>query len=280
MLEIRKNGSANPWKQYVYNPQYVDSIAMRRYDENTDGDILDIANGEGEHYYLQDANFNVTAVVDYAGTVKERYTYTPYGEVTILDPNFSAVSGNVSTISNEHLYTGRRRDPETGLQLNRNRFYASGLGRWVNRDPIGYAGSPWNLYQYVNSMPLNGLDPSGLILDNARKNACQALACLLSGSPISCDKAQACARWAFKNNAAGNNSTLHCLWQCCMVKAGVPWMRAYEIGQIRENCTPNNPPNDRDKDEWNNAVGRLLGGNKCTSCSADCMKALNNGTLR
>ena len=79
-------------------------------------------------------------MVDSTGAVKERYSYTPYGEVTILDASFTAVSNNVSTISNEHLYTGRRRDPETGLQLNRNRFYAAGLGRWVNRDPIGQMG--------------------------------------------------------------------------------------------------------------------------------------------
>ncbi len=129
-------------------PHYVDAIAMRL---NANGD---------EHYYLQDANFNVTAVVDNTGTVKERYSYTPYGEVTILDLNFSAVPGNVSTISNEHLYTGRRLDPETGLQLNRNRFYAAGLGRWVNRDPIGYADG-WNLYGYIGGMPTIGTDPMG-----------------------------------------------------------------------------------------------------------------------
>jgi len=58
-------------------------------------------------------------------------------------------------------FTGRRTDPETGLQLNRNRFYASHLGRWVNRDPIGYDGGTWNLYEYVNGMPLDGVDPSG-----------------------------------------------------------------------------------------------------------------------
>ncbi len=111
---------------------------------------------------MQDANFNVTAVTDDTGAVVERYAYTPYGEVTVLDDDFSADSDGKSDISNEHLYTGRRRDPETGLQLNRNRFYAAGLGRWVNRDPIGYRGGP-NLYEYVNGMPLDGLDPSGFI---------------------------------------------------------------------------------------------------------------------
>ena len=122
---------------FVYHPHYVDAIAVRYWNKDgSSGNVL-----EEEHYFLQDANFNVTAVIDNTGAVIERYAYTPYGEVTILDLNFLAVSGNVSTISNEHLYTGRRQDPGApGLQLNRNRFYASGLGRWVNRDPIGYEG--------------------------------------------------------------------------------------------------------------------------------------------
>ncbi len=73
------------------------------------------------HYYLQDANFNVTAIVDSAGTVVERYSYTPYGEVTIMDASFTTRAS--SLVANELLFTGRRTDPETGLQLNRNRFY-------------------------------------------------------------------------------------------------------------------------------------------------------------
>jgi hypothetical protein len=31
-----------------------------------------------------------------------------------------------------------------------------------SRDPIGYGGGGWNLFQYVGSMPLIAIDPSGL----------------------------------------------------------------------------------------------------------------------
>jgi len=107
--------------------------------------------------------------------------------VTVLDANFipTKVSGDYdcdgdvdgddvlawqrgdvirlcSAIDNELLYTGRRRDPETGLQLNRNRFYHSQLGRWVNRDPIGYDAGDMNLYEYVGSRPTFFQDPEGL----------------------------------------------------------------------------------------------------------------------
>ena len=131
---------------YSYHPHYVDAVAVRMRDADA-------------HVYLQDANFNVTAVVDDAGSVVERYSYTPYGEVIFLDSSFAPRSS--SLLSNEILYTGRRRDPETGLQINRNRFYASHLGRWVNRDPIGYEGSQWNLYEYVGGRPSTLADPNG-----------------------------------------------------------------------------------------------------------------------
>jgi len=66
-------------------------------------------------------------------------------------------------IGSELRFTGRRTDPETGLQLNRYRFYASHLGRWINRDPILYWGGP-NLYEYVRGNPTIALDPTGLRL--------------------------------------------------------------------------------------------------------------------
>ncbi len=161
-----------------------------------------------DHYYLQDANFNVTAVTDNTGAVKERYAYTPYGEVTILDADFSADSDNKSDISNEHLYTGRRLDPETGLQLNRNRFYAAGLGRWVNRDPIGYEGGGYNLYEYVNGMPLGGLDPDGKYsLASASKSL------LFQGKPLAATSDLAIFNEWYRLEM-GNRQWLHTLPRC------------------------------------------------------------------
>ena len=140
---------------YFWHPHYVDALAVRFRD------------GES-HTFLQDANFNVTGAVDgWASSgdyrdVVERYAYSPYGEVTYLDDDFDVVAMQESAIDNQHLYTGRERDPETGLQLNRNRYYAAHLGRWVNRDPIGYAGG-FNLYGYLSEKPVDFVDPNGLV---------------------------------------------------------------------------------------------------------------------
>jgi len=93
--------------------------------------------------------------------VGERYVYTPYGEVTFLEDDFDVASSQTSVAGSTHLVTGRERDPETGLQLNRHRYYASHLGRWLARDPYEYLDS-LSLYEYVRSDPANSVDPYGL----------------------------------------------------------------------------------------------------------------------
>ena len=51
-------------------------------------------------------------------------------------------------------------DPETELYYVRNRMYNPALGRWVQRDPIGYSGGI-NLYGYVGGRAVVELDPEG-----------------------------------------------------------------------------------------------------------------------
>ncbi len=46
------------------------------------------------------------------------------------------------------------------------RDYDSLIGRWTNKDPIGFSGGDTNLYGYVVNDPVNFLDPFGL-----RKNS-------------------------------------------------------------------------------------------------------------
>jgi YD repeat-containing protein len=62
---------------------------------------------EEQLYSLHDANNNVTAVVNNAGAVVERFTYTPYGVSTVLDASFTAKTNNYSTIAWNYRYTTR-----------------------------------------------------------------------------------------------------------------------------------------------------------------------------
>jgi RHS repeat-associated protein len=64
-----------------------------------------------------------------------------------------------STINQSLSFTGLYEDRETGLYYARNRMYSPTLGRFVNRDPIGYVNgtSLYGAYFVPNS-----LDPYGL----------------------------------------------------------------------------------------------------------------------
>ena len=73
-----------PDYQYVWSPRYIDAPVLR--DENTDADGLC---DDERLYYLGDANFNVTTLVDTGGDAVERYLYEPYGKATIYDGSWS-----------------------------------------------------------------------------------------------------------------------------------------------------------------------------------------------
>jgi RHS repeat-associated protein len=77
----------------------------------------------------------------------------------------AATVGNPPTLAeqlgNLPLYAGYWWDDAIGLYHVRHRVYRPEWGRWLQRDPLGYAPG-WNLYQYVNGMPRNAVDPMGL----------------------------------------------------------------------------------------------------------------------
>jgi RHS repeat-associated protein len=58
-------------------------------------------------------------------------------------------------------YTDRSSASDSGLVLMGYRYYDPTTGRFLNRDPIGYAGG-LNLYAYCRNNPVNLIDPLGL----------------------------------------------------------------------------------------------------------------------
>ena len=93
------------------------------------------------------------------GSIVERYAYSAYGTPTITDS--AGVVQTVSSEGNRYLYTGREWDEALSLYHYRARMYDSVGGRFVSRDPIGFEGSKWGLYEYVNGSPQVYLDPTG-----------------------------------------------------------------------------------------------------------------------
>jgi len=173
--ELEFDDIAEEWnltRQYIYGTQYID-------------EILAAVNHPGEQnetimYYMQDANYNVIGIVDEAGDVKERYNYAPYGDITITDAGYLTLSE--SPAGNTLTFQGRRLDTETGLYYYRNRYYSPELGRFIQRDPLGYVDG-MNLYEFVGGRVPKGIDPYGL-WKIMRDGKSTARACGMPGETI------------------------------------------------------------------------------------------------
>ena len=150
VLEVRKNGDTDPYEQYVYDVRYIDAPVMVYRDTDTDGASIQ------KVYVIQDANFNVTAILSGDnGTVINRFVYTPYGRRTVLDTSWTA--GTTDFMLG---HQGLMLDSESGLYYNRARYYHPTLGTFTTRDPLGYVDGI-GLYQYEGGVPTIRTDPSG-----------------------------------------------------------------------------------------------------------------------
>ena len=100
---------------------------------------------------LKDALGSTIALVDSSGNIATTYAYEPFGATT--------VSGVVN--SNLSQYTGRENE-NNGLYFYRARYFSPLLGRFISQDPMGFAGSGVNVYEYAGDNPVGFTDPFGL----------------------------------------------------------------------------------------------------------------------
>ncbi len=157
VLEERVSGVAKT--QYVWSPVYVDALVER--DRDADGNA---ANGLEERLYvLQDANWNTTALISTGGTVVERFTYDPFGQVQVLDGSWALKAGGTGYAWTV-LFQGMSHNAASGLFGStrvRGSGYSPTLGRFISPDPLGL-GPDANYYRFVGNGPTGKVDPLGL----------------------------------------------------------------------------------------------------------------------
>jgi uncharacterized delta-60 repeat protein/RHS repeat-associated protein len=157
-------GTMQTADQYVWGIAYVNELVLRDSDadgSSSTGNLGISGSGlEQRVYALQDANYNVTALVaDVNGSwiVVQRFSYDPYGNVTILNASGATTADGYDWI---YLYQGGRFNAVTKLYTFENRQYRPATGTWTTQDPAGYVDGA-NLYQAFGSNPVSHFDPSG-----------------------------------------------------------------------------------------------------------------------
>jgi RHS repeat-associated protein len=114
-------------------------------------------------YSLPAPNGNVVAITNPTGVVQERLNYSAFGQPTFHAPDMT--QRTASDFAWNRTFTSQTYDPKTGMMHYRRRDYDPALGRFTNRDPIGYEANDVNLYRYVENKPINATDSEGTTLD-------------------------------------------------------------------------------------------------------------------
>jgi len=143
IAETNENGKSAK-KKYVIGPR-VDEILTQK--------------GDNTLYLTRDGLGSTREVSNGSGDVSQRYDYDAFGVVTVLNAKGDDKEKDPKT---NYLFTGRELQEETGLYNYRNRFYHPTLGRFVQRDPIGFLANDVNVYNYVGGSPISFVDPMGL----------------------------------------------------------------------------------------------------------------------
>ena len=168
-IEVRTNGTAasDVTSQTVWSAAYVNSPVLQ--DTYTPNSQLPSQNSR--IYFLHDANWDTAATLTYNSStstwnIAQRYVYSPYGSLTILNADFSTPPAGTQPIS-DYLYQGMTLDAVTGLYYARNRNYSPSLGIWISQDPAQYVNGA-NTYQFGGGSPADTADPTGafFLVDN------------------------------------------------------------------------------------------------------------------
>lgn len=131
-----------------------------QYTHGASDDELVLASDDTNRALLSDLHETLLAVADASGNVVERYDYDVFGRATIWDGTGVTPRTSSSVGLGPRFATYPRLPAE--LYDARARVYVPALGRFLQPDPLLFAGSP-DRYGYAAANPIDLYDPSGEI---------------------------------------------------------------------------------------------------------------------
>jgi|GEM_PF-3515865 len=102
--------------------------------------------------------------LDANGKPVAAYAYDPFGNVTGM--------AGAEAAENEWRFSTKPVEAGTGWLYYGYRWYDTGMGRWVNRDPIEESGGV-NLYGFVGNDGVNGIDSLGKYMLRDADHGCR-----------------------------------------------------------------------------------------------------------
>jgi RHS repeat-associated protein len=132
------DGNGNVKNAYIHNLAIDDPLAVQQ--------------GTNAYFYHKDGLGSVVNLTDSTGSVVKSYTYKSFGEIY----------SQAGSLVQPYTFTGREYDAESGLYYYRARYYDAEIGRFITKDPTGFASGDVNLYRFVFNNPVNRIDPWGL----------------------------------------------------------------------------------------------------------------------
>ena len=122
---------------------------------------------KGNFYYRKNVLGDIIEIIDSFGTVKGKYSYTAFGECTILED----VNG-IAT-ANPFRYRGYYYDSTTNFYYLKSRYYDPVVCRFITFDDLQYLDPEHigglNLYAYCNNNPIMYVDPDGTKIIDIKK---------------------------------------------------------------------------------------------------------------
>jgi RHS repeat-associated protein len=143
----------NPLDGYTPVAAYNSSGSVIEHFVSGLGLVAQVRSDNSVNDYMFDGQGNTVDLTNSSGAVVNSYSYLPFG----------VVSSSTETLPNPFTFSGQYGaiTDALGFTIMGSRAYDPAIGRFIQRDPLGYKTGETNLYTYADNDPLDKIDPTG-----------------------------------------------------------------------------------------------------------------------